>query len=171
MEIEIEMYREIEIDREELIKWIGKMVTFRVVRSGFPVIRGDSRIPATLVSLSKTSGFATWSRPKTLWSRFRSVFGPFSVRFGSVPFVSLRFEPLFQNFASCLHKKHGFAKRLSRFCAKKMQFWTPKWPQKGYFCHRWSLLSALGPFGKPFLPVLSHPGICKIRWKNVLFFV
>ena len=95
--------------------------------------------------------------------RFGFVLGPFWVR---LRFVSNRF---FQNFASCLHKKHGFAKRLSRFCIKKLQFWTPKWHQKGYFCHRWSLLSALGPFGKPLLLHLCRPGICKNRWENVFF--
>ena len=53
------------IDIEELIKWIGKLVTFGVARSWFAVVRGELRIVWKCKSLGKTYYFRTWSRPKS----------------------------------------------------------------------------------------------------------
>ena len=136
-----------------------------------------ARIRATLAPLTGSrDSFSNWQNIQVRDNGpSKNAMEPFSIRFRFAlgPFRSFRFvsNHLFQNVASCPYGKHGFARRHSTFCIKQMQFWTPKWPQQCCCCHRWSLLTALGPFGKPFLPLLSHPGICKIRWENVFFFV
>ena len=70
--IYIYIHRERDIDREELITWISKLVTFGVARRWFAVICGGSRRVAVIrgslrhaKSLGKTCDFCKWTRPKS----------------------------------------------------------------------------------------------------------